>query len=94
MGVPALRTISLHFPIAAICIGMGAVFQALGFSVYSMINSFVRQLLVLLPSAFLLGAIRGNVNAVWWSFIIAEVFSLALTLFYFVRVYRNVIKKL
>ena len=94
MGVPALRTISLHFPIAAICIGMGAVFQALGFCVYSMINSFVRQLLVLLPSAFLLGAIRGNVNAVWWSFIIAEVFSLALTLFYFVRVYRNVIKKL
>ena len=94
MGVPALRTISLHFPIAAICIGMGSVFQALGFSVYSMVNSFVRQLVVLLPSAFLLGAIRGNVNSVWWAFIIAEVFSLALTVLFFTRIYRNVIKKL
>jgi len=93
IGVPALRIISLHFPIAAICIGMGSVFQALGFSLYSMINSIVRQLVVLVPCAYLLGTL-GGVSAVWWSFIIAEVFSLLLTIIFFTRIYKNVIKKL
>jgi len=93
MGVPALRIISIHFPIAAVCIGMGSVFQALGFSLYSMINSIVRQLLVLLPCAYVLGRL-GGVSAVWWAFIIAEVFSLALTGVFFRRIYKNVIQPL
>jgi Na+-driven multidrug efflux pump len=94
LGVPALRTISLHFPIAAICIGMGSVFQALGFSLYSMINSIVRQLVVLIPCAYVLGSVTGSVDAVWWSFIVAEVASLVLTVIFFTRIYKNVIKKL
>ena len=94
IGVPALRIISLHFPIAAICIGMGSVFQALGFSMYSMINSIVRQLVVLIPCAFLLGRLTGNVSAVWWAFIVAEVFSLLLTMLFYARINKNVIKKL
>ena len=94
LGVPALRTISLHFPIAAICIGMGSVFQALGFSLYSMINSIVRQLVVLIPCAYVLGSVTGSVDAVWWAFIVAEVASLVLTVIFFTRIYKNVIKKL
>ena len=94
LGVPALRIISVHFPIAAICIGMGAVFQAVGFSVYSMIISIIRQLVVLIPCAFVLGRVTGTVDAVWWAFIIAEMFSLLLTGLFFTRIYRNVISKL
>ena len=94
LGVPALRIISFHFPIAAICIGMGSVFQALGFSLYSMINSFVRQLVVLLPCAFLFGKVTGSVDGVWWAFIVAEFFSFTLTMIFFARINKNVIKKL
>ena len=94
LGVPALRIISIHFPIAAICIGMGSVFQALGFSIYSMINSIVRQLVVLIPCAFVLGRVTGSVDSVWWAFLIAEMFSLLLTGIFFTRVYNNVIRML
>ena len=94
LGVPALRIISIHFPIAAICIGMGSVFQALGFSLYSMINSIVRQLVVLIPCAYVLGRVTGSVDAVWWAFIVAEMFSLLLTGVFFTRIYKNVIRKL
>ena len=94
LGVPALRIISIHFPIAAICIGMGSVFQALGFSWYSMINSIVRQLVVLIPCAYVLGKVTGSVDAVWWAFIMAEAASLTLTGIFFARIYKNVIKQL
>ncbi len=92
IGVPALRIVSWHFPIAGICIGCGSVFQALGFSVYSMISSLIRQLVVLIPCAYLIGALTGDVTMVWWSFVVAEFVSLALTAFFFARIYRNVIK--
>ena len=94
LGVPALRIISIHFPIAAICIGMGSVFQALGFSLYSMINSIIRQLVVLIPCAFALGRATGSVDSVWWAFLIAECCSLVLTGVFFTRIYQNVIRKL
>ena len=94
MGVPALRRIAIHFPIAAICIGMGSVFQALGFSFYSMINSIVRQLVVLIPCAYLLGKVTGSVDSVWWAFIAAEIVSLILTVVFFRKIHRDVIQKL
>ena len=59
-----------------------------------MINSVVRQLAVLVPCAYLLGAATGSVSSVWWAFLIAEVFSVVLTTVFFVRVYRKVIKPL
>lgn len=74
IGVPALRIISIHFPIAAICIISGSVCQALGFSVYSLIISICRQLLVLLPVAYLM-SLTGNINLVWLSFLAAEITS-------------------
>lgn len=91
LGVPALRTISLNFPIAAVCIAMGSVFQALGYSIYSMIISLIRQLLVLIPSAFLLSRLTGNVNMTWWAFVIAEGFSLICSLFFYRKIRREVI---
>ena len=94
IGIPALRIISISFPVAGFCIGAGTVFQALGYSIYSMINSFVRQLVVLIPSAYLIGKITGDVTMVWYSFVIAEVFSLILSAFFFRRIYKNVIQPL
>lgn len=93
IGRSALRIVSIHFPLAAAAITLGASFQALGNGTYSTITSLCRQLIVLVPSAYLLSLTR-NVHAVWWSFPIAEVVSLALTLLFFLRIYRQKIKPL
>lgn len=92
MGVPALRIISVHFPIAAFCIIIGSVFQALGRAVYSMINSIMRQIVVLLPAAYLL-SLTGNVNNVWWAFPIAEGMSFAVTLIFLIKINKDIISK-
>ena len=93
LGKSALRIVSLHFPIAAICIALGASFQALGNGIYSTITSLCRQLLALLPAAYLL-SLTGNVHAVWWAFPIAEIVSATVTLILFSRIYRKRIKPL
>ena len=93
LGKTALRVISFHFPLAAICIALSASFQALGNGVYSTITSLCRQMAALLPAAYLL-SLSGNVNLVWWAFPIAEVVSLSATLFFFIRIYRQKIKPL
>ncbi len=92
MGIPALRIIAIHFPIAAVCIVIGSTFQSLGNGIYSMLTSIMRQIVVLLPVAFLL-ARSGNVNNVWWSFPIAEVMSLLCTLYFLYRINREIISK-
>ena len=91
IGRSALRIVSLPFPLAAVGIVLGASFQALGNGIYSTITSLMRQLVVLLPAAFLL-SLSGDVHAVWWSFPIAEVVSMATSLFFFARIYRQRIK--
>lgn len=93
IGCSALRIISIHFPLAAVCIMVGASFQALGNGIYSTITSVCRQLLVLLPAAYLL-SLTGSVSNVWWSFPIAELVSAAATLFFFRRIYKAKIKPL
>ena len=93
IGISALRIVSLHFPMAAVGIALGSSFQALGNGVYSSITSLCRQLVVLLPAAYLL-SLTGNVHAVWWSFPIAEVVSMTLTILLFVRIYRQKVKPL
>ena len=93
IGVPALRIISLSFVFAGFCIGCSSVFQALGYAIYSMIMSVARQLLVLLPAAYLL-SLTGKVDLVWLSFPLAEIASLAVCIFYLVRVNKNVISKI
>jgi putative MATE family efflux protein len=93
LGSRALRTISLCFPFAAVCIALGASFQALGNGIYSTIVSLCRQLIVLLPAAYLL-SLSGDVNAVWWAFPIAELMSLAATTVLFLRIFRQKIRPL
>ena len=93
-GIPALRIIGSTFIFAGVCIALGSTFQALGYGVYSMIVSLARQLLVLIPAAYLLarlGVSTGNPDLVWFSFPIAELASLATTLILFRRLYKNVI---
>ena len=93
IGCPALREISWSFIGAAFAIILGSVFQALGDAVYSMIVSIARQLLILLPSAYLLSR-TGIIANVWWCFLIAEVMSVGLSLVFFRQTYRNKIKNL
>ena len=91
IGRAALRTISWCFPIASVCILLGASFQALGNGIYSTIISLCRQMVVLLPAAYLL-SLTGNVNLVWLAYPIAEIASGAATAFFFARIYRQKIK--
>ena len=91
IGISALRIVSLIFPLAAIGIALGASFQALGNGIYSTITSLSRQLIVLLPVAYLL-SLSGDVHLVWWAFPIAEVVSLMVTLILFARIYKQKIK--
>ena len=91
IGRSALRIISICFPAAAIGIALSASFQAMGDGIYSTITSLCRQLLVLLPVAYLL-SLTGEVVNVWWAFPIAEVASLCTTVFFYSRIYRKKIK--
>ena len=93
LGRSALRIVSIHFPIAAVGISLSACFQALGNGIYSTIVSLCRQLIALLPVAFLL-SLTGNVHAVWWAFPVAEIVSSVTTLILFARIYKNKIKPL
>ena len=92
LGISALRIISLMFPLAAVGIALGgAAFPAMGNGLYSTITSLCRQLIVLLPAAYLL-SLTGDVHAVWWAFPIAEVVSMVITLVLYGKVYRTKIK--
>ena len=93
MAVEALRTISWCFPVAAVCIILGSTFQSLGTGIYATIVSLCRQLIVLLPAAWLL-SLSGVVTRVWWAWPIAESMGLATTLIFFLRNYRQRIKPL
>lgn len=93
IGVPALRIICTHFPIAALCIVIGSLFQAFSKSLYSMWVSLGRQLVVLIPAAWLL-AQTGVLANVWWAFPIAEGMSLVLSLVFAVKVKREIIDRI
>lgn len=90
LGRPCLRIISICFPFAAYAIMRGAIFQALGKSVYSMNISIMRQLVVLIPASVLLG-MTGNVNNVWWAYPIAEVVGCTTSALYTRRIRRKII---
>ena len=93
VAVPALRTISWSFMFAGFCIIITSVFQALSHGMLSMFVSVGRQLIVLIPAAYLL-SLSGQIHAVWWAFPIAEIASLALCVVFFLRVYKKEITPL
>lgn len=92
IGVPALRIIGTHYLLAWFCIITGSVFQALGNGMYSMIVSVARQLVVLIPAAFILARI-GGLDAVWWSFPIAELMSLICSALFLYIINKKIISK-
>ena len=93
IGVPALRIISLSFLFAGYCIVIGSVFQALANGVYSLITSAARQLVCILPAAWLFASVFG-LHAVWYAFPLAEIISVVLTTLLFRRIYRKKIQLL
>lgn len=90
IGVPALRIICLCFPSAAFGIVMSSIFQAFAKSIYSLWVSLTRQLVVLIPAAWLLSRL-GVLNYVWWAFPIAEGVSLVLSVIFFRKVYAETV---
>lgn len=93
MGIPALRLISLSYVFSGICVVSGSVFQALGNGVYSMFVSVARQLLILIPVAWLL-SLTGRLELVWLAFPIAELASIGTSAFFLRRIYQRVIAKM
>ena len=91
IGKPALRIICFHFLLAGMSIILSSTFQALGNGMFSLIISVCRQLVVLLPAAWLLSK-TGNVNMVWWSFVIAELVSVTLSFVFFARLDKKIIE--
>lgn len=81
IGVPALRIMSLAFVFAGVGIASSSACQAFGYSVYSMLISIARQIVVLIPAAYLL-SLTGVLRSIWFAFPIAEIVSLFLSLFF------------
>lgn len=91
LGIPAIRTISISFLFAGFCIAGSSIFQAFGKGFLSMIVSIVRQLLVLLPVAYLL-SLTNRVGMVWLAFPIAEIAALMITVLFLLRVNRSIVQ--
>jgi Na+-driven multidrug efflux pump len=88
IGVVAFRIISLGFPLAAASIMLSVSFQGMGDAYISLIVSFIRQIIVLLPVAYMLGQIAG-LNAVWFGFFISEAVALVMVVYFFRRAYKT-----
>lgn len=93
IGIPALRVIGVHYLIAWFCIVTGTLFQAVGKATYSLYVSVARQLVVLLPVAYVLAKL-GGLTLIWWSFPIAEIMSLAISLVCMKLTFNKVLKDL
>ena len=94
IGIVAMRIISASFLLAAVGITLSTVFQAVGRGVYSMIMSICRQLVILLPVAWLIARLTGDVKAVWWCFPAAELAALAICIFYYRKCDREMLSSL
>ncbi|MCR8967608.1 MATE family efflux transporter [Streptococcus zalophi] len=93
IGIAALRIIALSFPMAAVGITISGVFAAFSKSIYSLMTSLYRQLVILSPTAWLL-SLTGNVNNVWWAFFVAEVVSMFISLFFYNKIKKGIINTL
>lgn len=93
VGVPAMRILCLPFVFAGPCIIFGGVFQALGKSVYSLIVSISRQIVILIPAAYLISLV-GRMELVWFAFPIAEVISLLVSIGMLIALYYQKIRPL
>lgn len=93
IGIPALRKICVHFVFAGFCICTISTCQALGHGLFSLAISFVRQIVFLLPAAWLLARTFG-LDAIWWAFLIAEIASFSICSFFMRRMLKHDINTL
>ena len=93
IGIPALKTISWSFLLASISIALSSSFQGTGVGFYALIQGFVRQVIVLIPLAYVLSKIIG-IYGIWLSFILSEVIGLTVSLILYFDIYRKKIKPL
>ncbi len=93
IGIPALRIISLGFLFAGFDVIIGSVLQALSHGFMSLSLSLLRQLVVLLPVAYLL-SLTGNLQIIWWAFPLSEVASATLSAIYFVIIRKRDIRSI
>ena len=91
-GVPALKIIAWHYLLAWFCIIGGTVYQSLGNGMYSLIVSVARQLVVLIPAAYILARI-GGLDLIWWSFPIAELMSFVVNCYFMYKINKDIISK-
>ncbi len=95
IGIPAFRIISIHYIFAGFCIIMGTVFQAFGKGFLSLVVSICRQMVVLLPVAYILAALfTNNINVFWLCFPVAEVMSLFVSVICYIYIYNKIIKRI
>lgn len=93
VGVPALRIISICFAVSGVCIVLSTMFQSVGNGLYSLIVSVVRQLVVILPAAYIFAKL-GGINAAWWAFTAAEVVAMFLSFAFYASIKRKIIDKI
>lgn len=94
VGVPAFRIICLCFVPAAVGIVFISMFQATGKGFRALIISFTRQLVFILPVAFIISKLIGNESLIWLAFPIAEIGSLILAISLFINLTKTEFKKL
>lgn len=94
MGVSAMRILAINFLPAALGIISSTLFQATGKGIYSLIVSFLRQLVIILPVAYLMAVIYKHPNAVWWAYPIAEGVALLVSILLVLRLYNKNIRHL
>lgn len=92
VGIPALRIICLCFPLAALGLVSSNMYQAIGRGNYSLVMSVMRQLVVLVPVAWVLATMTHDVGMVWWAFPIAEAVSLAVSVVFFAHLKKKGLK--
>ncbi len=93
IGTKAFGIISLTYPLTAVSIMFSTTFQGLGEAHYSMFVSFIRQIVILLPFAYLLSKL-GNIDVIWYAFIAAELIGVISVLVFFRHIYKRRIKSL
>ena len=93
IGSHAFRIISLHFTFAGFCIVSGSVFQALGNGMYSLITSLGRQVIILLPAAYIFSRLFG-LDGVWWAYPCAEIMSAFLCVVMLIKINNKVLRHL
>lgn len=88
IGVPAIKIISIHYLLAGFCIVSISIFNAMGYSILSLLLSISRQIVIILPAAYLLSRL-GDVNKIWWAYPIAEVGSLTMSILFLKYLFRK-----